>query len=178
MTTDNLADRIEEAIGHTFAHSRSFELAPSEYSLFYAPHKDSSWFIVIYFTDRTMLRTALKQGACYQLYLHLQAGLDKLFEDYDLDISITFESGNRPTEMQDMEAAIDRLVARRHGLQQTAGKADIQICGNCGHDFNQHQLMSYLNEENSTPTDGWIICPEEDCNCFQTWGANYNPEQE
>jgi hypothetical protein len=25
-------------------------------------------------------------------------------------------------------------------------------------------------------TEGWIMCPEENCNCFQTWSVNYNAD--
>ena len=37
-------------------------------------------------------------------------------------------------------------------------------------------MLCNKNENKETPTDGWIMCPEKDCNCFLTWGANYSEE--
>jgi hypothetical protein len=174
MNNDSIADKIEEAIGQMFTNFRSQELGPSEYSIFYNPEKYSSWFIVIYFADSNKLRTGMMQGICYQIYSYLLNELNRLREVSKIDKSISFEFGKRPTEKLDIENALGQLIAKTKSQTKVAGKPNIKICGICGHDFDKHQLLCNLLEDKTTPTEGWIMCPEENCTCFQTWSANYN----
>ena len=176
MNNDLIADKIEEAIGQMFLDFRSQELGPTEYSIFYNPQKQSSWFIVIYFTDNNTLKTAIKQGTCYQIHSFLLNEINKVPDIAKIDKSIFFEFGNRPSEKLDIENVLEQLNAKMNSLQKVAGKSDIKICGSCGHDFDKHQLMCNLIDDKATPTNGWIMCPEENCNCFQTWGTNYKTE--
>ena len=166
MNNDIIADKIEEAIRQMFSDFKSQEFGPTEYSIFFNPEKHSSWFIVIYFADSNTLKTAIKQGTCYKIYSFLLNELNKVPEIYKLDKSISFEFGNRPSEKIDIENVLVRLIDKMDSLQKVAGKSDIKKCGSCGHDFDKHQLMCNLNDGKATPTDGWIMCPEENCNCF------------
>lgn len=152
------------------------EFGPTEYSVFFNPKKSYYWFIVIYFADSNTLSTGMRQGLCYQMYSYLLNDLNRIPEISNIHKSISFEFGKRPTEILDIENVLGQLIGKMDSLQKVAGKADIKICGNCGHDFDKHQLMCNLHDETTTPTEGWIICPEENCNCFQTWGANYKME--
>ena len=167
---------MEEAIGRMFSNFKTQEFGPTEYSIFFNPKKYSYWFIVIYFADSNTLRTGMKQGLCYQLYSYLLKELNSIPEISHIDKSISFEFGKRPTEILDIENILGQLIVKMNSIQKVAGKADIKICGNCGHDFDKHQLMCNLVDDTTTPTEGWIMCPEENCNCFQTWGANYKME--
>ncbi len=179
MTNKNefIADKIEEAIRNMFANFRTYEFAPTEYSIFYNPKKHSYWFIVIYFADIKTLKAGMNQGLCYQIYSYLLNELNSIPEISGIFRSISFEFEKRPTEMLEIENAIAQLVDKMNAQQRDAGKPDIKICGSCGHDFDKHQLMCNLLEEKVPPKEGWIICPEENCTCFKTWGANYIDEE-
>jgi len=176
VSNDFFADKIEEAIRQTFSNFRMQEFGPTEYSIFYNPKKYSYWFIVIYFADINSLRTALKDGLFYQVYSYLLNKLNSAIEISKIDKSISFDFGKRPTEIVDIENVLGELISKMNSQKKVAGKPDIKLCGNCGHDFDKHQLLSNLVDDKTTPTKGWIICPEENCNCFQTWGANYKME--
>jgi hypothetical protein len=170
-----IADRIEEIIGRMFTHFRSFESGATQYSMFYNPQKHASWFILIFFADKNQLRKALKSGVCYQIHRYLINELDKATETSNIERSIYFEIGNRPEEKNDIDNLLELLVKRQEALMAIVDKGNIKECANCGHDFDKHQLLCNLKEDNTTATEGWIICPEEDCICFQTWSANYKP---
>lgn len=176
MNNDIIADKIEEAIGQMFSDFSSQEFGPTEYSIFYNPQKQTSWFIVIYFSDNNTLKTAIKQGICYQIHTFLLNEINKVPNIAKIDKSISFEFGNRPSEKVDIENMLEQLIAKMNSLLKEVSKSNIIICSNCGHDFDKHQLMCNLIDDKATPTDGWIMCPEEDCNCFQTWGTNYDIE--
>jgi hypothetical protein len=51
---------------------------------------------------------------------------------------------------------------------------DEEECEQCGHSFANHAMKTIADP----PLWGWIICPEEDCDCWATWAvANmYTPE--
>ena len=168
-----LADRIEEIIRRMFAHFRSFGIEATEYSMFYNPRRHASWFILIFFAGKNQLRQGLKNGICFQIYNYLNNELNNAAETSNIERSISFEFGNRPEEQRDIDNLFELLLTRQEALKAVANKENIGDCGNCGHDFDKHQLLCNLNEGNATPTEGWIICPEEDCTCFQTWSANY-----
>jgi hypothetical protein len=168
-----IADRIEEIIGRMFAYFRSFGSGATEYSMFYDPRRHASWFIIIFFADKNQLREALKNGVCYQVYNYLSSELDNAAETSTIGRSISFELGNRPKEQIDIDNLFERLAKKQEALIKATNKSNTGECGNCGHDFDKHQLLCNLKEDSAAPTEGWIICPEEDCNCFQTWSANY-----
>jgi len=168
-----IADRIEEIIGRMFAHFRSFGTGATEYSMFYNPCRHASWFILIFFADKKQLREELKNGFCFQIYNYLSNELDNTAETSNIERSISFHLGIRPEEQNDIDNLFEILLKRQEALKAVTNKENIKECGNCGHDFDKHQLLCNLKEGNATATEGWIICPEEDCNCFQTWSANY-----
>ena len=173
---DFIADKIEEAIGQMLSNFNTQEMGPTEYSIFFNPKKYSYWFIVIYFVDNNTLRKVMKQGVCYQIHSYLLNKFNSIPEISNIDKSISFEFGKRPTDMMDIENALSQLIMKMNSLLKVAGKTDNKICSNCGHDFDKHELMCNLGEDMTTPTEGWIMCPEENCNCFLTWGANYKME--
>ena len=41
-------------------------------------------------------------------------------------------------------------------------------CGECGHPNDAHQLFG----SGSPPVEGWIACPEPDCDCHMTWSLD------
>lgn len=40
-----------------------------------------------------------------------------------------------------------------------------ELCNHCGHLFNPHRLCGY----GDPPTEGWMECPVESCDCRMTW---------
>ena len=168
-----IADRIEEIIGRMFAQFRSIDTGTLEYSIFHIPKRHASWFILIFFSDKSRLKEGLETGACYQIYNYLSNELDNTTETSNIERYISFELGNRPIKQSDTDNLFELLLKRQEAIKATVNKENIGECGNCGHDFDKHQLLCNLEDDNSTPTEGWIICPEENCSCFQTWSANY-----
>jgi len=176
MNNDSIADKMEEVIRQMCMNFESQQLGPSEYSIFHNPQKHSSWFIVIYFRDSISMKMAMKQGVCYEIYSYLLNELNRVPEISKTSRSISFEFGDRPTEKSDIESVLKELIAKSNSLEKVAGKRDIKLCGYCGHDFDKHELLGNLKNDKVAPTEGWITCPEENCNCFQTWSANYKTE--
>jgi len=43
-----------------------------------------------------------------------------------------------------------------------------ESCGQCGHNWNAHRLCGY----GDPPTEGWMECPVEGCECRKTWGLS------
>jgi hypothetical protein len=43
-----------------------------------------------------------------------------------------------------------------------------QLCWQCGHLFNPHRLLGY----GDLPTEGWMECPVEGCECRMTWSMD------
>jgi len=171
-----IADQIEEVIKQMVVAGRSLAPRASEYTILYDPRRYASWFVVIFFADITLLRDAIKNGTCYHLHSFLLNELDKVDQLSDVSLTINFEHGNRPVEKIAIDNLLGRLIKKHEAQMNNAGKADIKVCGSCGHDFDEHQLLYNLTEDKSTPTEGWMMCPEENCNCFGTWSANYNSE--
>jgi hypothetical protein len=175
--TDNelIADKIEKVVGQIFTEFGSVVPTASEYSILYNPHKHASWFIVIYFSDTTQLRDGLKNEVCYQMHSYLLAQIDMI--GLKIGLAIFFDYGHQPTEKSDIDNLYRTLLSKMEGLQKTYGKADVKICGSCGHDFDKHQLLcTGMNGKVDITTEGWMICPEDNCNCFSTWSINYKAE--
>jgi len=169
-----IADRIEEAIGRMFYSFSEYDPKASEYSLYYNPNLYQSWFIEIYFSDIEQLDTVIGNGTCYEIHRFLSNEFDNISELKGVNRSIYFEFGNRPTNDTDYHKRHSELIEKTQRLVESNEKKDIKECHCCGHDFDKHELRGYTNNGTNAPTDGWIICPEENCNCFLTWGANYH----
>jgi hypothetical protein len=43
-----------------------------------------------------------------------------------------------------------------------------KLCEQCGHNWDAHLLHGY----GSPPTEGWMECPVEGCECKNTWGVS------
>lgn len=43
-----------------------------------------------------------------------------------------------------------------------------QLCAHCGHPEDDHLMHAEL----PYPTDGWITCPVEGCECYGTWSVD------
>ena len=175
MNNNGIADRIEEIIRRMFLIFRELKPNSTEYSLFYDPKKDSAWYILIFFADNNQLKEAIKNGVCFHIHSFLANEL-KDSEISHVENIIYFESGNRPTEELEIDNLFEKLLEKTESLRKNAEKTNVTDCGCCGHDFDKHQLMTYQKDFGNTTAEGWIMCPEENCNCFLTWGTNYSQE--
>lgn len=171
-----IADRIEEAISRMFYSFSEYDPKVSEYSIYYDPKKHSSWFIELYFSDNNQLGTAIDNGTCYEVQDYLYNDFDNLNELKSVERQIYFESGNRPANEVEYHIRHHSLIEKSKYLTKSNNEVDPKICHCCGHDFDKHQLKGFTNEETNTLTKGWITCPVENCNCFLTWGVNYNED--
>ena len=172
-----IADRIEEAIRKMFSTFSQYNPKATEFSMFYNPTEHQSWFIEIYFADSNQLKEALNNGTCYEVYNYLLDELANYKELENVERSIYFEFGNRPSNNKEIKDRHLSLIEKAKRMSSGEGQTDIKICNCCGHDFEQHELKGFNNDESDAPMKGWIMCPRENCSCFLTWGANYTNEK-
>lgn len=173
-----IADRIEVVIGRMFSAFSEYEPKSSEYSLYFNPAKYRAWFIEIYFSDKIQLREAINNGTCYEIHSYLLKEFEGIEALENVERFISFEFGNRPENEEKYYDRHSTLIAKTKELLGTSGQSDVKICHSCGHDFDLHQLRGFTGDGSNAPSEGWIMCPEEDCNCFLTWDANYNGTEE
>lgn len=173
VSNDFIADKIEEIIGRMFDYFKSIKIGVTEYSILFNPQKGRTWFIVFFFANREVLKNNLNNGICYQLHSYLLNELNKTTEVSNIERVVSFEQGNRPILKTEIDALLNIMLTRIDGQKNVANKEIIETCGICGHKFDNHKLLSNLEDSEAIPKEGWIICPEENCNCFQTWSANY-----
>jgi hypothetical protein len=160
-----LADKIEQAINKMFAHFAEHNSGMCNYALLFNPKKSKKWTIVLFFNDTATLKNSLNNGFCYKAYQFLQNEL--ILIDKELPISIRFETGQYPSNEIEYEQLLEKHLATFDPLNNEKGQH--QICSQCGHDWSKHKLIGYKTEDNPTPMEGWMICPEEECSCFMTW---------
>lgn len=174
-----VADAIENIIRRMFSYFNTSDAHISEYSMFHDLRRHASWFIVIFFGDSKELKQDLENGNCYQIHNFLRNELSADEITANTSCLISFEAGERPMEPHQINNLFQLLVHKADGQSKSANEGNIGTCGNCGHDFDSHQLFCNLDIEGAAPRDGWMICPKEDCFCFQTWSSNYiqQPEQ-
>ena len=173
VSNDFIADKIEEVVGRMFAYFKSIETGVTEYSILFNPQQSKTWFIVLFFESSDILKNNLTNGICYQLHSYLLNELTAITEILDIERLVSFEQGNRPIAKSGIDSLFNKLLTRLEGQKNVSNKENIQTCGTCGHNFDNHKLLCNLGDREETPKEGWIICPEENCNCFQTWSANY-----
>jgi hypothetical protein len=171
---DLIADKIEETIGNMFHAVQTEYTKQFSYSLLFNPNKSNSWFVVLFSPTSMILKKSLQDGTCYLLYVYLLDSFSKDEELKSINILTSFEIGDRPTTNEAYNTLIIALSNKLDRLRNS-NESSAQInCIDCGHDFNEHQLMTFRNDESETPKEGWIMCPVENCTCFKTWSANYS----
>ena len=171
---DSIADKIEEAIGNMFHAVKTDNSKQFSYSLLFNPKKSSTWFVVLFAPTITNLKKSLQDGTCYLLYSYLLDIFSKDEELQSIDIFTSFEIGDRPTNNEAYNTLLMALSNKLDRLRNSNESSNKVNCIDCGHDFNEHQLMTFRNDESETPKEGWIMCPVENCTCFKTWSANYS----
>lgn len=171
---DLIADKIEEVIGKMFYSVQTEYSKQFAYSLLFNPNKSQTWFVVLFSPTIADLKKALRDGTCYLLYSFLMDNFSKDEVLSNIDIFTSFETGSRPTTNDAHDTLFITLSNKLKRLSNSNELHDQANCIDCGHDFNEHQLMTFRNDESETVKEGWIMCPVENCICFKTWSANYS----
>ena len=171
---DLIADKIEEVIRQMFHAVQTEYCNEFAYSLLFNPNKGQTWFVVLFSPTISNFKKALQDGTCYFLYSYLVDNFSKDEVLRNVDIYTSFEIGDRPTTNEAYDTLLSAISNKLERLRKTNESADQTICIDCGHDFNEHQLMTFRNNESEAPKEGWIMCPVESCTCFKTWSANYS----
>ncbi len=171
---DLIADKIEDVVSNMF-HAVQMEYSKEfAYSLLFNPNKRHTWFVVLFSPTYDNFKKALQDGTCYLLYKYL---MDNFSQDEvlrNIDIFTSFEIGDRPTTNEVYETLFAKLNMKLDRLRNTNESSNQTNCIDCGHDFNDHQLMTFRSDESETLKEGWIMCPVDNCTCFKTWSANYS----
>ena len=168
---DITADKFEECIGKMFNFFAETEPKISEYSLYFDPKKHALWFIEIFFLESIELKEALEIGKCYEIHRYLTNVFNDSIELKNVNYFINFEFGKRPINELDYNLSHEKLIDKANKLNDLSKES--RNCRCCGHDFDKHKLLGLKTQEIKTLTDGWIICPLENCYCFMTWYAKY-----
>ncbi len=176
-SNQEIADGIESIIKNLFSFLRPVDSGISEYLVLHNYEKHPFWFIVIYFSDQNYHKNALQDGICFRVHEFISNDLKETEGFSDIQRCIIFESGKRPTETLDIEKYFNSIVRKQKHLEENSDESDKNLCLSCGHNFDNHQLLCFNEDANSAPDTGWMICPEENCNCFQTWGADYKRDR-
>jgi hypothetical protein len=170
---DLIADKIEEEIGEMFHAIQTDHSTQFEYSLLFNPNKHHTWFVVLFCPAIADFKKALQDGTCFQLYSFLTDKFSKNEVLMNIDIFTSFETGSRPTNNETNDILFTALSNKLEKLRNSKEFENHSNCIDCGHNFNEHQLMTFKNNESEIIKEGWIVCPVETCTCFKTWAANY-----
>lgn len=144
------------------------------YSLLFNPNKRHTWFVVLFSSTLSNFRKALQDGTCYLLYSYLVCKFTNDEVLSNIDIFTSFEIGDRPATNEVYDTLFITLSNKLDKLRNSKELSNQTNCIDCGHDFSEHQLMTFRNNESETPKEGWIMCPVDTCTCFKTWSANYS----
>lgn len=168
-----IADKIEESVGSMFSAVQTASTELFSYTILFNPNKHYTWLVALFAATNDKLKSAIRDGSCYLMYKYLQDDFQINDALKSIDIFTSFEVGSRPTNTEEYNRLHETLTAKLQRMRNSSQQPDQADCTNCGHDFNEHQLKTFLNGE-SKPTDaGWMLCPEDDCTCFSTWSSNY-----
>ena len=159
-----LADKIEEATKRMFACFAEHDSGMYNYALLFNTKISKTWVVVLFFGDKVKLKSSLNSGFCYAAYKFLQD--EYALIDNQLPVNIRFDAGHFPSDNLEYEQLLEKHIMTYDTLNNEKGQQ--QICSQCGHDWNKHQIM-FHKIEGKPPLEGWIVCPEEDCFCFMTW---------
>ena len=178
MTNDQIGDLLEQMI-HSMFHAGQGHIPEScSYSMLMDSQASGRWHIALFFPDVPTLREHMESGLCYWMHQTIVQQLQEHEDTRELLTNISFETGERPESREAYTGLLQQLEDKLAKLNATQGMPPGANCDSCGHPFDEHQMMGQINEGEEAPTEGWMMCPEEDCTCFRTWSANYSGEAE
>lgn len=166
--SDRIADDLEDITSLVIEQAHVLVPAPSEYSVFQVPDIDTRWVVVIFFKSPEDLRMAISEGICYEIHELLNTRIDQAYSSGRLERSILFEYGNSPSESSEIENFVIKTVSKLKDLSLDQKDP----CSICGHPFDDHQLRGFPDEKTGLTTEGWMVCPDDDCHCFRTWNLS------
>lgn len=160
---NKIADQLDDLISQLFKSCQTLKPIPSDY-LFFKDEltPDACWIILIFFKTGE-LNKAIKNGACYRLHEYFWSNLSKI---EGLNKVIFFEEGQVPEDTDELNIIFAKATEKLIAISDNTKRDN---CSICNHNFNSHQLLGEVDKELGYPTKGWLICPEENCNCFRIW---------
>lgn len=165
-----IGDKLNAFLHETMQVAQSLNPKPSEYLVFNNPNGDNyQWFILIFFSDSSQQNKAIKDGICYLIHKFVWDNMNQSSDFKDLNKTIFFDSGIIPKEEKEINKIFTNAIIRLESLTKEQGQANPEICSICDHGFGGHHMMSLSDEASGVPSEGWITCSEERCNCFRTW---------
>lgn len=153
------------------AAQQNQDIPPINYLVF-SRSKPEPWHVSWFYKDNPEMRRALTSGGAYDLQNFTRKSLSQNDQLKDLDVYIWFES-IAGFDADDPQAYADDVSQKL--VRMSFGEQDGD-CAMCGHDAGEHKLIGPVDEKLGVPTSGWMICPDENCNCFRTWDAALNQE--
>ena len=167
---NSIADKIEQALSKTFSNFSEQKSGMYNYALLFDSKKENCWIIVLFFNDNDNLKNLLNNGFCHSVYQFLKNEI--LLIDKQLPIRIKFDTGKYPANEIEYRQLLDKHIVKYDVGKNENGKQ--KICTQCGHDWGKHKLMGY----GEPPREGWMVCPEKDCFCFNTWDLDIRVSSE
>ena len=160
----DLLDGLVQGIVDTANQNQ--DVAPTNYLVF-SRSEPEPWHVTFFYKDNAAMRVALSTGCAYDLHNFTHKNLGNVVELSELEFYVWFESVDG-FDLEDVAEYRERLSQKLVGmaLRETDG-----VCNVCGHDAGTHKLVGPTDEKLGVPTSGWMICPDEHCNCFRTWDA-------
>lgn len=169
MDNDNqLASKLHQFIYLLLKNCEELSPIPTEYLLFKEPAAANPyWIILLFFDKKENLDIALQNGNCYKIHQYFWAKLNSVEVLRPLSKIIFFETGTIPKIEEEMTPIFEKAIQKLR--LTTTRSTDKDICNICKHPFEIHQTRGEPDINLARPTQGWLCCTEEGCECFRTW---------
>lgn len=169
---DEIADALDSLAFAVVGACRELQPPPTG-RVVLKSRRHESWFVVFYFGSRDELVHAVKYGAAYSVLQVFRANEGRV--PSSPSVIVYFEGEFPKQEGNWARVVLDWCVNR---TERAHGWENAGVCVWCGHDPSKHNLCRWCDDDEAAPTEGWMCCGDERCECFGTWslGAPANKE--
>ena len=167
---ESIGQALKNLLDNTFKSADVLQPPPADYIIFNENvNGENHWIVLILFFGKNNLLESLKNGTCYQLHDYLWKQLQTQKEFENIQSIILFEYSDFSEDEDDGDLILERARSKVEKSFGTSLEDQAKGCYLCGHNFDDHQLLGQIDKELGYPTEGWMVCPEEGCDCFRTW---------
>ncbi|MFN8394596.1 MAG: hypothetical protein U0176_07995 [Bacteroidia bacterium] len=169
QNVEEIADALDALVVAVIQACQELENPPNG-RLVLKAKGSQEWYVLFYFGSKDVQLKAVKDGDAYLVqrtfmaHQHTVAGAEIVHVFFEAEFPE--QSGNWVREL--VESCEERMARMLPGT----GKPMEGSCLRCGHDSDAHQLRGWNDAELGVPKEGWIMCQDEDCACFGTWGLS------